>query len=114
PAPRHQPRRPERLPELTELAALPELARLPDLTGLRELTGLTGEPQDLPRLVAQRHDALGGDSGALLHQPVVELADGRVTRVCALARRATAPGLLARSLEVLRVWRRDDRVAGVS
>jgi diguanylate cyclase (GGDEF)-like protein/PAS domain S-box-containing protein len=43
----------------------------------------------------------------LLHQPVVELADGRITEVCALTRRRTTPAPFARSLRMLRAGRRE-------
>lgn len=51
--------------------------------------------------------ALRTEEFTLLHQPVVDLADGRVASVSALARWRSASGLLSTPLETLRGGRRD-------
>ncbi|RKN09259.1 putative bifunctional diguanylate cyclase/phosphodiesterase [Streptomyces radicis] len=51
--------------------------------------------------------ALRAGEFTLLHQPVVELADGRVAAVCAQARWRSAHGLLTTPLEILRGGRRE-------
>jgi diguanylate cyclase (GGDEF)-like protein/PAS domain S-box-containing protein len=53
------------------------------------------------------HGALRTGDFTLLHQPVVELADGRVASLCALARWRSAHGLLSKPLDILRVGRRE-------
>ncbi|WP_063784237.1 putative bifunctional diguanylate cyclase/phosphodiesterase [Streptomyces sp. SBT349] len=55
--------------------------------------------------------ALRAGEFALLHQPVVELADGRVAAVSAQARWRSAHGLLTTPLEILRTGRRETSAA---
>ncbi|WP_254394450.1 bifunctional diguanylate cyclase/phosphodiesterase [Streptomyces sp. AC512_CC834] len=59
------------------------------------------------RLRAALHDG----EFALLHQPVVSLADGRITSVCAQARWRSSQGVLFTPAEFLRVTEDGDRTA---
>ncbi|CAL9594184.1 putative bifunctional diguanylate cyclase/phosphodiesterase [Streptomyces sp. enrichment culture] len=99
-----------------------ELLRNADLAMYRAKAGGKGRvelyrpqmQQDVVRkaeLATRLRAALHDGEFALLHQPVVSLADGRITSVCAQARWRSSQGVLFTPAEFLRVTEEGDRTA---
>lgn len=99
-----------------------ELLRNADLAMYRAKAGGKGRvelyrpqmQQDVVRraeLATRLRAALHDGEFALLHQPVVSLADGRITSVCAQARWRSAQGVLFTPAEFLRVSENSEKTA---
>ncbi|WP_399897383.1 putative bifunctional diguanylate cyclase/phosphodiesterase [Streptomyces sp. BBFR51] len=99
-----------------------ELLRNADLAMYRAKAGGKGRvelyrpqmQQDVVRkaeLATRLRAALHDGEFALLHQPVVSLADGRITSVCAQARWRSSQGVLFTPAEFLRVTEDGDKTA---
>ncbi|MBD0421029.1 EAL domain-containing protein [Streptomyces sp. TRM S81-3] len=99
-----------------------ELLRNADLAMYRAKAGGKGRvelykpqmQQDVVRkaeLATRLRAALHDGEFALLHQPVVSLADGRITSVCAQARWRSSQGVLFTPAEFLRVAEDGDKTA---
>jgi diguanylate cyclase (GGDEF)-like protein/PAS domain S-box-containing protein len=99
-----------------------ELLRNADLAMYRAKAGGKGRvelykpqmQQDVVRkaeLATRLRAALHDGEFALLHQPVVRLADGRITAVCAQARWRSSQGVLFTPAEFLRVAEDSDKTA---